>query len=204
MGGPNMGWILIIFFLTFSKDVTLWRAGREVRPASAHPPCHERDKSFLQSWDPACSELVLMPWGKPWLCWEQGDAAGPGAGIKEKFVPLCGCCGRVRQKSQGRNRQMMWAWLIAAVIQRNGLRAPLQVLLKFGWQSGHLQSVEGDDSVCSLKTYQVECLQWNMEVWFLPALCCLSRWWGNIASFHTPHSCVRQSIMCKLLSWEVP
>lgn len=69
----------------------------------------------------------------------------------------------------------MWAWLTAAVIQRNELRAVLQLLVVFGWWSGHLQSVEGDHSVGFLKTYQAEWLQWNMEVWFPPAWCCLSR-----------------------------
>lgn len=83
---------------------------------------------------------------------------------------------------------MMWAWLIAAVIQRNELRAVLQLLVVLGWWSDHLQNVEGDDSVGFLKTYQAEWSQRNMEVWFLPALCYLSSWWGNIVPFHTTHS----------------
>lgn len=65
---------------------------------------------------------------------------------------------------------MMWAWLIGAVIQRNEPRAEWQLLLVvFGWWSGHLQSVEGDDSVGFLKTNQCEWLQWDREVWFLAA-----------------------------------
>lgn len=71
----------------------------------------------------------------------------------------------------------MWAWLIAAVIQRNELRAVPQLLVVFGWWSGYSKVWKEIILLVFLKPTKISGYS---EIWSCGSFY-LSWWWGNIA-----------------------